>query len=158
MTVQLGTGTVDYESITADQPLPLYEGPQGGHHFFLHARMMGMVPGDPGSNDGPNNPTTRFQVFDDRGNRVDTEARPHRRGYRPGGGGWLELPSGRIVVVVESLVGTLIDHRVRLRVDVQDAEGTSATDEVWINAYEVPLIPGDAGPDDAGPSIGTITR
>ena len=120
--VEVGTGTLAFEPVTDEQMLPLVAGPQGGHHFFMHARMKGLAPGDPAKSDAPDNPTTLFRVFDEQGMRVDSEVRPYRRGYRPGDDSWLELPSGRIIIVAEPLVDTLIGHRVRLRIEIQDAD------------------------------------
>ena len=138
--VEVGTGTTTYEPITEDQLLPLIEGPQGGHHFFMHVRMMGLDPGDDRSSTAESNPETLFRVFDADGNRVDTETVAFRRGYREGEDGWLELPSGRIIIVNEAIVDTLFDTRVRLRVEVRDSQDRVATDEVFVNAFEEPLI------------------
>src|SRR5687768_3319811 len=60
--VELGTGTTEFEPLADESELGLVAGPQGGHHFIVHVRMSGMVPGDPTMPGLIGNPSTRFTV------------------------------------------------------------------------------------------------
>lgn len=133
--VEIGTGTVAFEPLMEDQPLILYAGPQGGFHFVVHARIRGMLPGDPTSAGQEGNPVTWFRVFDQDGVQVDI---PESRtlGYEDTGDGWHVLPSGRIVRVVNARVPALYGARVLLQVLVEDASGRTAQDEIWITAVD----------------------
>lgn len=133
--VEIGTGTVAFEPLMEEQPLILYAGPQGGFHFVVHARMRGMLPGDPTSAGQEGNPVTWFRVFDQDGVQVDI---PESRtlGYEDTGDGWHALPSGRIVRVVNARVPALYGARVLLQVLVEDASGRMAQDEIWITAVD----------------------
>src|SRR6185503_14258842 len=59
--VEIGTGPDDgdsFEPIAAESDLPVHAGFQGGHHFFLHARIQGL---------SPTKPQTRFSVWNESG-------------------------------------------------------------------------------------------
>jgi hypothetical protein len=149
MAVELGTGSLDFEPIAAEQDLELHAGPQGGHHFIVHARASGLVPGDPAQPGQQGNPQTFFKVFDEGGEQIDVMFPPYVLGYADAGGGWYALPSGRILQVLEELVvPELYGARVRITVDVEDAAGATGSDERWVRVIEGPLADGaDAGPD-----------
>lgn len=149
--IELGTGAVEFEPLTAEQDLTLIAGPQGGHHFILHARARGIVAGDSSRPGLPENPATVFEVWlDDR--QVDPMFPPYRLGYVPSEEGWLAMPSGRIVTVIEGEAAGLIDTRVRLRVTVTDAANHTASDEIFIHVIEDENpADGDGGVEDAGP-------
>ncbi len=143
--VELGTGTTQFESfVMEDQELILWAGPQGGHHFILHARIRGMDPGDPTRPGIVENPSTRFSVHTENGEQVDLMLPPYRLGYRDDGDGWHTMVSGHIIQVIEDRVPELYGARVRIQVDVEDALGRTATDDAWIIAVES-AIDGDAG-------------
>jgi hypothetical protein len=148
MAVELGTGSLDFEAIAAEQDLPLHAGPQGGHHFIVHSRASGLVPGDPAQPGQQGNPQTFFKAFNEAGDQIDVMFPPYVLGYGDVGGGWYALPSGRILQMLEELVPTLYDTRVRITVEVEDAAGATGTDERWVHVIEGPLVDGaDAGPD-----------
>ena len=150
MTVELGTGSLDWEPITPEQDLVLVAGPQGGHHFIVNARAQGLVPGDPEHPGQTGNPQTQFSVFDEDGLQVDLQFPPYVLGYVVGGGGWYVLPSGRILQVEESAVPQLYGSRVRIGVHVEDVLGAAGSDERWVHVIEDPNLPdGDAGVDAA---------
>jgi hypothetical protein len=154
--IELGTGTVDFETLIPEQDLELIAGPQGGHHFILHARARGIIPGDSSRPGLPENPATVFEVWQDE-RQVDPMFPPYRLGYIQVDDGWLAMPSGRIITVIEGDAAGLIDARVRLRVTVTDAVGHTASDETYIHVIEDGNPPDgdggvpDGGPDDAGP-------
>ncbi len=150
LTVELGTGTLDWEPVTAEQDLVLVAGPQGGHHFIVHARAQGLVPGDPAQPGQSGNPHTTFRVFDEDGLQVDLDFPPYVLGYRESTGGWFVLPSGRILQVTESEVPRLYGSRVRITVQVEDVLDATGADERWVHVIEDANPPdGDAGVDAA---------
>ena len=144
-TVELGTGVAGFEEITPEGDLGLVSGPQGGHHFIVHARMTGLLPGDPSSPGEIGNPSTMFTVENEAGERLDVDMAPYRLGYEElGDDGVYTLPGGRICQVREDAVEEIVGGHVRLRVEVTDARDRIATDDVWVNAFLIPLA--DAGP------------
>jgi hypothetical protein len=145
--VELGTGTVAFETLAAEQELELLAGPQGGHHFIVHARASGIAPGDPTMPGLLGNPATMFQVWSEGGEQLDLRFPPYRLGYVHHADDWQYLPSGRILQVIEDRVVELYGQRVRIAVRVQDAEGRVAVDERWVVAVEERDPPdfGDAG-------------
>jgi hypothetical protein len=153
-TVEIGTGTVDFESMVDDDELTLWAGPQGGHHFIVHARIKDLLPGDWEQPSLPENPSTTFSAFDEAGGQVDLELPPYALGYRDRGDEWNYLPSGRFLRLSDDAVPRLWGARVRIRVDVQDANGVAAWDERWIVAVPDSTVDAgvpDAQPADAGP-------
>lgn len=148
-TVELGTGTNAFEPVAEESEQGLVSGPQGGHHFIVHARMTGLVPGDPTSPGEIGNPSTVFTVENEAGERLDIDMAPYRLGYEElDDDGVYTLPGGRICQVLEDAVEEIDGGHVLLRVEVTDARDRIATDEVWVNAF---LIPIDDTLPDAGP-------
>lgn len=148
--VELGTGTINWEPITDGQDLELIAGPQGGHHFILHSRARGILPGDPERPGLDENPATLFQIFADDDRQVDAQFPPYKLGYRAAGGGWFVLPSGRILQLIEGEVESLFDTEVRIVIRVRDEAGREATDEHRVHVIRE-LGAADAGAgDDAG--------
>jgi len=133
--VELGTGTTAFEPIGEESDLVLVAGPQGGHHFVVHARISGLDPGDPSQPGLVSNPATRFSVTDEDGARLELEMYPYRLGYELVDGDYV-LPSGRIVQVEEASVASLYGSRARIEVEVTDVDGRSATDGRWVVAVE----------------------
>lgn len=148
--VELGTGTIAWEPLASDAELELVAGPQGGHHFIVHTRARGIIPGDPARPGQIGNPSTTYEAFDQDGNRLNMDFPPYRLGYEQPGDGWSYLPSGRILQVEDEAVPDLPGQPVRITVRVQDASGVYGTDEGWIVAV-AGQQDGDAGPVDAGP-------
>ena len=144
-TVELGTGTTVFEPVGEESELVLEAGPQGGHHFVLHARISGMAPGDPTQPGLVGNPTTRFSVTAEDGARLDIGMAPYRLGYELVDGEYV-LPSGRIAQVREAAVPSLYGSRVRIDVQVTDAAGESAMDGRWVIAVERPAALWSPGP------------
>jgi hypothetical protein len=137
-TVELGTGTTAFEPLAEDSELVLVAGPQGGHHFIVHARMSGLLPGDPTQPGLLENPATRFTVRDEAGDRLDVNMAPYRLGYEPDGDAYV-LTSGHIVQVVEEAVASLYaGARTHIAVEVTDSDGESASDDRWVIPIEAP--------------------
>jgi hypothetical protein len=144
----LGTGTTAYEELPEDSELALVAGPQGGHHFVVHARMSGLLPGDPTMPGLIGNPSTRFTVTSEAGERLDLNMAPYRLGYRAAEiEGEYELTSGRILQVQEARVLEMIGTRVKIWIEVTDVRGAVASDERWIVAVEDELPPPEDGDD-----------
>lgn len=152
--VTLGTGTVDFAPLTDGEQLEVIAGPQGGHHFFVHARMKGLAPGDPTMPGLLENPATTFSAFrESTGDQIDFGFPPYRLGYVDVGGGQFELPSGRILQIQDDVLPSLYGERVRLTVEIRDGRDRTATDEITITAIEQIDSGGglDAGVDASGP-------
>jgi hypothetical protein len=122
--VEIGTGEDGFTPIVAESDLVLHTGPQGGHHFFLHARMEGL---------SPDNPTTRFSVWSEGDQELDISA-PFQLSYEDAGGGNHELPYGIAVQVDEDQVPAIVGARVRVAIELTDIVGIKVTDERWVNA------------------------
>ena len=122
--VEIGTAVEGgpFEPLAAEGDIVLNAGIQGGHHFFLHARMQGLVP------DGP---TTRFRVFDEGGTRVDF-SQNMQVDYEDAGGGVYALPYAPLVQVDDSEV--VVGSRVRVTVGLTDTDGIQVSDQRWVTA------------------------
>ena len=146
--VEVGAGDAEFEELVAESDMILVAGPQGGHHFVVHARMGGMVPGDPTQPGLIGNPSTKFTVWSEDGERLDVDPPPYRLGYEEAAEDTFVLASGHIIQVIEEEVVALYGERVRLRVEVTDVNGESASDERWVVAIEDPTPdpPFDAAP------------
>lgn len=137
-TIELGTGQVEFEALEEMQGLVLVAGPQGGYHFIAHARIQALEPGISSMPGLQLNPLTQFFVYREDGTRIDTQSPPDRLGYKLADDDWYTLPSGRILGIDQQLVEeqdllpALYSERVRLRVEVLDADGISASAETWV--------------------------
>ena len=146
--VELGTGTTGYQSLRAEQGLELIQGPQGGHHFLVRARIQNLSPGDSNRPGLASNPTTAFQIVDQDGERVDDVLPPYRVGYHQNNDdGWYQLPFGFFHTVRSDQVAGVLGSRVRLGVQVRDSRGRMAEHHVWIRAYGT-IADRDAGVTD----------
>lgn len=158
-TLEVGQGNVTFETLPDDEDLILWSGPQGGHHFIIHVRVKDIDPGNWERPGQPGNPITTFSAFDESGRQVDLMVPPYAIGYRDLGDEWLYFPSGRFLRTDEIFVPGMWNNRVRVVVEVVDANGVRARDERWIVAIHEPDPDGgdagptgpDAGPPDAGP-------
>ena len=136
--IELGTGSLEFESLEQDQALILVSGTQGGYHFVVNARIRELLPGNPSVPNELGNPITSFLLFREDETRIDALFPAYRLGYRPATDGWFELPSGRILQVnqdlidEEGLVPAIYQERVRIRVEVRDVRGEMAAAEVWV--------------------------
>jgi hypothetical protein len=135
---ELGTGTTSFEELRDDDELVLVAGPQGGHHFVVHTRMSGLLPGDPTMPGLIGNPSTSFTVEDEHGERLDLNMAPYRLGYEPADepDGAYVLPSGRILQIQQAVVAATYGTRVKIRVEVTDVRNATASDERWVLAVE----------------------
>ena len=138
---EVGTGTTAFEPLIERPALQVITGPQGGHHFILNARMIGLVPGDPSTPGAAVNPTTRFAVY--RGGVEIQIAQPDLEvGYRDAADGFEALPSGRIVQLEELALEGLDGQPVSVAVQITDSRGECARDDAEVVAA-VPLPPSD---------------
>lgn len=155
--VELGTGALNFESLSDGAGLVLIAGTQGGHHFVVNARIRGLLPGNSSKPNELGNPFTNFAIFDEAGDRIDAIAPPYRLGYRESDQApWFEMPSGRILRVNQDLIDAdpayldnLYQREVELRVTVVDASGNQASHAVRIRPQFDPNVP-KGGPPDAG--------
>ena len=149
--VEIGTGTTDFEELAAEGRIDMVAGPQGGHHFIVHARMHGLQPGDPRMPGVEQNPATQFTVWSESGEQLDVMPPPYRLGYESVADDVFAFSSGHIIQVREEAVSSIYGARLRLRVEVTDSIGARVTDERWV--VEGGDQTGDAGPDlDAPPA------
>jgi hypothetical protein len=136
-TAEIGTGTLEFEALLPEADLEVVVGPQGGHHFILHARMTGLDPGQPALPGDASNPRTAFTTF--RGEeRVSLDQPPYRLGYEESAGGELALPGGRIVPFDEAFVAELDGARLDVTVEITDVDGDCATDRRTVIAHAGP--------------------
>lgn len=122
--VEIGTGQGGFEPLAAESDLVLHAGFQGGHHFFLHARMDGLA---------PDNLSTRFSVWNESGQEVDVST-GFLSSYEDVGGGVYALPQGAAVQVDEGEVDAIVGARVRVAVELTDSGGLQVSDERWVHA------------------------
>jgi hypothetical protein len=138
--VEIGTGTTDWEAVTDGQDLDLHAGPQGGHHFIVHARLRDMLPGDVTVPGELGNPITRFQAYDSDGAEVSLFVPPYRLGYEDGGDGWHYMASGHLLVISEPEVEGLYGTIVTISLVVSDAEGTASRDTRTVRVVEAEMV------------------
>jgi len=134
--VELGTGVDAFEPLVSDQ-LELFAGPQGGHHFIVHARIAGFLPGDPTMPGSVDNPATTFAAFS-ADVQIDLRLPPYRLGYVEQSDGTFDLGAGRILQVDEAVVPDLYGAQVTLTVQVVDPAGTHGEDRVTGTVVEGP--------------------
>jgi hypothetical protein len=145
-TVELGTGTTAFQGLSDGGDLGLIAGPQGGHHFIVHARAQHLSPGDPLDPSAPDNPRTVFLAFDDQGNRIDTGSADYTLGYLADDD-WYVLPSGRLLLMEEETLPALSD-RVLIRVELTDGDGDSAAQQRSIQVVNGGTLTADGGVTD----------
>lgn len=147
--VALGTGQTAFVPIEAEQELPLYQGPQGGAHFFLHARIDGLSPGDISGRTAP--PTyTRFSIHGEDGTDMSLQPCDYPYRYIDNGDGSFQVEYARLVRLGTPYLTSVYGQRVRLQVEVLDGQDRYATDERWVVVVD-PLL-ADAGVPDADPA------
>jgi hypothetical protein len=142
---------IGYAPLQENEELSVYEGGQGGHHFFLHARIRGMSPGDP---DQPleTKPATWFSLYREDGTDFTVAECVYPLAYEMNEAGDWVLPYSPIVQFTGGQVPGIYGKRVRVKVEVMDGEGRYATDEEWVVA--VPFEEVDAGVPDPAPDAG----
>jgi hypothetical protein len=146
-TARDGVGLV---AVNENEQVDVYAGPQGGFHFYLHARIRGLSPGD--REQPPEaNPATLFSLYLEDGTLISAVPCAYPLTYEVDDDGELALPYAPIVQIEAERVPAIYGQRVRIKVEVMDGEGRYATTEATIVAvpYDAPE-PGDAGVPDAG--------
>ena len=148
--ITMGTGGVEFEPLEPEQGLPLYQGGQGGAHFFVHARISGISPGDASGRTAP--PTyTRFSIYAEDGTDMTLQPCDYPSDYIENSDGSWQMPYARIVRLASPYLTSIYGDRVRLQVEVQDVEGRYASDERWVMVTDPEANGNDAGPSsDAG--------
>lgn len=145
--VELGYASAGYAPLNEDDELTVFAGNQGGFHFFLHARIRGLSPGDP-AQPLEVNPTTWFSVLTEDGTDITVQSCVYPLAYQQAADGAYVLPYPPLVQIETKRVPGIYGQRLRIKVEVKDAQGRYATDEAWIIA--VPKFEPDAGAPDAG--------
>jgi hypothetical protein len=140
---------IGYAPLQENDELTVYAGGQGGHHFFLHARIRGMSPGD---RDEPleTQPATWFTAYREDGTDINVLPCVYPLAYEKNEDGDWVLPYSPLSLIAGGQVPGIYGKRVRIKVEVMDGEGRYATDEQWVIAVPQEEAP-DAGPPDAGP-------
>jgi hypothetical protein len=124
--------------------VPLFYGAQGGFGMRVHARMTGLVPGNPSDILDPSNPRTRFRTF-----FVDTGLPtnegglcPFRHAYVPDGNGGYVVQTG-LALVFNTCWGSqgLIGNPIRVELEIIDADGGYARTEKIVS----PIAPTEDG-------------
>lgn len=142
---------VGYAPLEENQELDVYAGNQGGFHFFLHARIRGMSPGD---QEQPleTQPATWFSMYLEDGTDITLAACVFPLAYEMNESGDWVLPYSPIVQFSGGQVPGIYGKRVRVKVEVMDGEGRYATDEEWV--VPVPYKEADAGVPEPAPDAG----
>jgi hypothetical protein len=126
-TVMLGTGEDAF--VPMPNEVRVVMGPQGGFHFTVHARIMGLSPGDPDRVDATT-PRTRFVgTIEDDGTVVNASLCPIRVTYRSIGADTFELAHSSALVMPNEIAPTTFNRRIRIAVEVLDANGLLARQE-----------------------------
>jgi len=137
--VLLGTGEWLWEPLGDGDPMPVIQGPQGGHHLLGSVRLVGLDPGDPENLSDPNNPTTTFSVLLDGVNLTPNAS--YLQGIDPvteTSSGWDHEMIGRFAILDIADDSELDGLTLRFEVQVEDTNGRSATDGLEIVAYPDP--------------------
>jgi hypothetical protein len=137
--------------LNENDELSVYAGPQGGHHFYVHARIRGMSPGDR-EQPPETNPATWFSAYLEDGTLISEIPCVYPLAYETDEDGEQALPYAPILQIRSELVPAIYGQRVRIKVEVMDGEGRYVTDEVWVIAAS--SEPPDAGVPDPAPDAG----
>ena len=138
--------------VNDDEELSVFPGPQGGHHFYMHARIRGLSPGD---RDQPieTHPATWFSaVLVEDGTNLTQAPCVYPLAYEVDEEGELALPYSPILQLNSFYIPAIYGKRVRVKVEVMDAEGRYATKQVEVTAVPADVEENwpDAGAPDAG--------
>lgn len=128
--VELGTGITEFESLVEGQHLELHEGPQGGFHVFLHARLQGLFPGD--LEDRATLPYTHFTAEFADGTEIGLLECASRLPYEVESRGYRALEGGRFLPVRDDSLDRLASEPVLASVAVLDCYGLYAEDHRWV--------------------------
>lgn len=125
VSVELGAAGASWQPLEEGAVVEIHLGPQGGQHMDASARIAGLWPGE--RRDGTDDPRVGFSVVDAGGEVWSAALRPVRRPFIPCAVGGFELDGGGTIYLVEG--ADLLDGaEVEVRIDVEDAFGTSASD------------------------------
>jgi hypothetical protein len=144
---------VGYTPLAEDDEMPVYAGPQGGHHFFVHARISGLSPGDR-EQPPETNPATWFTAYLEDGTDITQAPCVFPLAYELNADGEYQLPYPPILQIDSLQVPAIYNTRVRIKVEVMDGEGHYATDERWVIA--VPQFAPDAGVPEPPPDAAAV--
>lgn len=133
--LEIGTGTRDFEPLGDGDSIFIVQGPQGGYHFFGSLRAQNINAGDSEDLSDPQNPQTTFEAFVG-ATRVDAMASSYRQGLEVGGG-FAEMV-GRQVILDILDDDELDGMTVRFAVTVEDVAGIQLTDERTLTAIKHP--------------------
>jgi hypothetical protein len=147
--VDLGTGSLAFEPLADGDPLIVVNGPQGGNHVLLHARVRNLEGGDPAERSTL--PYTRFSLFRADGSQIAVASCGSQLAYSEPADDWLSLQYGRFVIVLQAAAAEIVDEEGRAVVEVVDCEGRYATDERTVRLVAEPEPEPEPEPD-AGPS------
>jgi len=136
--IEIGTGELEFETITEGQDLFFILGPQGGFHFLASVYVQGIEGGNPDDRSDPRNPVTEFRVFRDSGERVDLMASRYEQGLDPVMGRPGHEMVGRLLILGIGDVADLDGDSVRVSVTVSDVDGVMLTDERTVRAVSHP--------------------
>jgi hypothetical protein len=128
----LGTGSTTWKPVADGEPLPFFQGAQGGLHVYGSFRVAGIVP----VGEGGKPPLVRFQLVDPGSGEAVGGYDGLRRPLKTRQDGTLELV-GDVLVLAFGSPEEAIGRPVRFEVEVEDACGSSASDE-----RDVVLVPG----------------
>ncbi len=134
--VVLGTGdNFAFTAVEDDQPLVLFRGLQGGVHFFVLARISGLT-ANVDDEEPQAWPATWFEAYDEGGNKLSLQTCSYPTPYSDAGDGTYRLSYVRILQLDNDYIPAIYGQRVRLVVEVLDAEGRYARSERWVIATE----------------------
>jgi hypothetical protein len=144
-TVQLGGGEGAF--VPMGDEINVVYGSQSGFHIPVHARMTGMVPGNPTNVLDPMNPRTRFRAFFvDTGEPLNEGACPVRLAYQPATGAEFDLLRDSAVLFQVGLPeDEIFGREVRVVVELIDATGKYATEEKIVTCRAPPGWMGPPG-------------
>ena len=133
--LEIGTGTRGFETLSDGDSIFIVQGPQGGYHFFGSLRAQNIDPGDSEDLSDPQNPQTTFEAFVE-DIRVDAMASSYRQGLEATGG-FAQMVGRQVILDIlddEELDGIT----VRFSVAIEDAAGVQLHDERTLTAIKHP--------------------
>lgn len=133
--LELGTGSANFEALNDADIIYIVQGPQGGYHFFGSLQARNLVPGDSEDLSNPQNPQTTFEAFVGDA-RVDAMASSYKQGLRVREG-VAEMIGRQVILDIED-DDELDGATVRFTVTVEDASGITLTDARTLTAVKHP--------------------
>ncbi|MBL4634408.1 MAG: hypothetical protein JKY56_11080 [Kofleriaceae bacterium] len=124
--IEIGTGSRDFEPLVEGATIPVITGPQGGFHLLGSLQAQNLNPGDSEDLQASSNPTTQFEIFAN-GVRVDAEASTYTQGLQRGDDR-LEM-LGRFIILDIPNATILDGMSLQFVVTVRDVDGVVVSDE-----------------------------